>query len=293
MRRAHLLLVLAVCVAWGGNFLAAAQALSHFPAFLCTALRLSIVLVCLAPLMKPLPRGQRPLILAIAVLNGVLHFGLVFAALRLAGDISSVAVAFQAYIPMSALLAVALLKEPLDARLGAGIALAFIGVLVLRFDPLALDAPGALALTTCSGIALALATTLTRRVRGVTPLGLQAWSAAIAIPVLCAVSWVLERDQLEVIATARWLDWAGIAYSAIAASVFGHTAVFWLVQRYPVAQVTPYLLLSPLISVTLGIVVWGDRPGVELALGGAMVLSGVLVVALRGRVAPQQAPAVE
>ena len=45
----------------------------------------------------------------------------------------------------------------------------------------------------------------------------------------------------------------------------------------------PYLLLVPVFAVSLGIVVWGDRPGPRLWLGGAMVLGGVLAIALRAR----------
>ena len=39
--------------------------------------------------------------------------------------------------------------------------------------------------------------------------------------------------------------------------------------------------ILPLLAVALGIAFWGDRPGPRLYLGGAMVLGGVLVIALR------------
>ena len=68
---------------------------------------------------------------AIALLSGALHFGLNFWALRAAGDISSVAIALQSYIPMSAVLAVVFLGERIGWRTWAGIGLAFGGVLVL------------------------------------------------------------------------------------------------------------------------------------------------------------------
>ena len=45
---------------------------------------------------------------------------------------------------------------------------------------------------------------------------------------------------------------------------------------------TPLLLLTPVFAVALGVLVWGDRPGPRLWLGGALVLGGVLIVALRG-----------
>ena len=54
-----------------------------------------------------------------------------------------------------------------------------------------------------------------------------------------------------------------------------------LVQRHPVAQVTPWLLLAPVLAIGLGVAFWGDRPGPKLWIGGAMVLGGVLAIALR------------
>jgi O-acetylserine/cysteine efflux transporter len=73
-----------------------------------------------------------------------------------------------------------------------------------------------------------------------------------------------------------------VAYSALVSSLLGHGLYYVLVQRHPVAQVTPWLLLAPVLAIGLGVVFWGDRPGPKLWIGGAMVLGGVLAIALRG-----------
>jgi O-acetylserine/cysteine efflux transporter len=59
-----------------------------------------------------------------------------------------------------------------------------------------------------------------------------------------------------------------------------------------VAQVTPWLLLAPMLAVVLGMAFWGDRPGPRLWIGGAMVLGGVLIIALRAlaKMRPLQVP---
>src|SRR5688500_14989084 len=282
MPAAHFGLVLLICLAWGGNFLASAYALQHFPPFLFTALRLAVVLACLVPFLRPVARGQRVRFVVIALLSGAIHFALNFWALKRAGDISSVAIALQSYIPMSALLAVVLLGERIGWRTSAGIAIAFGGVLVLGFDPLVLDAPAALLMTLAAAFCLAISTILMRGLKGVSLFELQAWTAAIGIPFLVAVGGVIEPPAWPYIATATWRDWAGVAYSGLVASLVGHGLLYWLVQRHPVSEVTPYLLLAPVFAITLGILVWGDRPGPKLVVGGAMVLAGVLIVALRG-----------
>ena len=281
MPASHLALILAICLAWGGNFLASAIALKHFPPFLFTALRLAVLLVCLFPFLKPIARGQRLRVGAIALLSGALHFGLNFWALRAAGDISSVAIALQSYIPMSAVLAVVFLGERIGWRTWAGIGLAFGGVLVLGFDPLVLDAPAALLMTLTAALMLAAGTTMMRGVRGVDVFQMQAWTALLGIPVLVAISAAIEPPAWPLMQSAAGKDWAGVAYSGLIASLVGHGLLYWLVQRHPVSQVTPYLLLAPVFAITLGVLVWGDRPGPKLVIGGAMVLGGVLLVALR------------
>ncbi len=61
----------------------------------------------------------------------------------------------------------------------------------------------------------------------------------------------------------------------------GHGLYYVLVQKHPVAQVTPYLLAAPLLATLLGIWLLHDQVGPRLWLGGAMVLGGVLAIALR------------
>src|SRR5690606_35866265 len=78
-----------ICLAWALNFLTSALALREIPPFLFTAVRLAILAVLLAPFLKRPAQGQWPLLLAVAVCNGVLHFGLSFWALHVAGNLSS------------------------------------------------------------------------------------------------------------------------------------------------------------------------------------------------------------
>lgn len=277
-----LALVLLICLAWAGNFLASAAALKHFPPFFFTALRLIVVLICLARYLQPIPLALRRRLLLVALCNGALHFGFNFWAIATAGDISSVALSLQSYIPMTALLAWWLLGERPTRSTLLGIAVAFAGVAVLGFDPLVLDAPLALGLSLIAAATLALGTTLLRTVGGLHTFQIQAWTAAISIVPLLLVAALFEPVSLTLVTEARWQDWAGVLYSALAASLVGHGLLYVLLQRHPVAQVTPLLLMTPVFAVTLGVVVWGDRPGPRLLIGGALVLGGVLIVALRG-----------
>ncbi len=279
----HLVLLLLICLAWAGNFLGSAIALRDLPPFLFTLLRMLLVAALLAPFLHWPPPGQWPRLVAVALLCGGLHFALSFWSIQLAGNLASPAILMQSYVPMATLLAVVLLGERIGLPTSLGIALSFAGVLVLGFDPLVLAAPKSLLLMLASAALLALGMVLMRGLHGLHPLGQQAWSALIGIVPLVIISAAFETGQMDAIARAPWGAWAGVAYSAVVASALGHGLFYWLVQRYPVSQVTPYLLLTPVFAIALGIFFWGDRPGPRLLIGGAMVLGGVLTIALRAR----------
>ena len=108
---------------------------------------------------------------------------------------------------------------------------------------------------------------------------------------LLALSAVFEPGNWQALREASWIGWGGAAYSALFASLLGHGLYYVLVQRHPVAQVTPWLLIAPMLAVVLGIVFWGDRPGPRLWIGGAMVLGGVLFIALRAMSKSRTLPA--
>ena len=276
-----LALVLLICLAWAGNVLTSALALREIPPFLFTALRFVMLGVALLPFMKRPPPGQWPRLLAVGLCLGVLHFGLSFTSLKLAGDLSSPAIAMQSYVPMTALLGWLMLGERFAWRTGLAIAVSFAGVLVLGFDPIVLDHPASLVTMLVSALFLALATVLMKPLKGLDVFSQQGFIAWISLAPLLAISTVLEPGGIAHLAKVSWVAWAGAAYAAFVASLLGHGLYYVLVKRHPIAQVTPWLLLSPVLAIVLGVLFWGDRPGPRLLIGGAMVLGGVLIIALR------------
>jgi O-acetylserine/cysteine efflux transporter len=288
-----LMLALLVCVAWAGNFLASALALREMPPLLFTGLRLALLALLLGVFLRRPGPGQWPRLLLIALCVGVLHFGLSFWALKLAGNLSSPAIVMQSYVPMSVLLAWAVLGERFGWRTGAAVALSFAGVLVLGFDPLVLRNPASLLMMLASAFFLAVGTVLMRDLGGVSRYGMQAWTAVIGVGPLLGLSLWLEPGGFAALRTLGWVPWFGVAYAAVVASLVGHGIYYTLIQRHPVSKVMPWLLLTPLLAMALGIAFYGDTPGPKLWLGGAMVLGGILVIALRTQAKARPAPAAE
>ena len=287
----HFLLLGFICLTWAGNFLAAAWVVNQMEPLSFTVMRFLLVLALLLPLLRPPARDQWLRLLLTCWTMGGIHFALLFVALGRSTDVSSIALLMQIYIPLSTLLAVLFLGERIGWRTSSGILIAFAGVLVMNLDPLVLAQLDVVALVLLSALSLAIGTMLMRRVEGIRVLNFQAWNALLSLPLLVGLTWALGQPTLpEMDILSRPSVWGAIAYSAIGASILGHGGFYWLIQRHEVNTVTPYLLLVPVLAVLLGVLVWGDRPGPRLLIGGGMVLAGVLWITLRMRFRRRAAP---
>lgn len=290
MSRRDFLYLGAICLAWAGSFLMSAYGLREIPPLMFAALRLGLLAIVLAPFVKRPPAGRWRNLLVLGLFNGTINFGLSLWSIKLAGDLSSPSIVQQCYVPMAAVLAWMLLGERFAWRTGSGIVISFAGVLVLGFDPLVLDQPLSVVLMLGSSLSIALGTIAARQLRGIDAISAQGWTAILSVPPLFVSSVLFEPSSLAAVAQASWLAWTGVAYAALISSLLGYGLYYVLVQRHPIALITPYLLLSPVLSVALGIAFWGDRPGPRLWVGGAMVLGGVLVIALRTRAKAKPMP---
>jgi len=283
MKLRDLLLVLLVCLVWGFHFIIGAKGMEALSPLVFMILRFALLLVLMLPFLHRPPAGQWLRLAAACTLINALHITFMFWALSRSADVTSIAIIQNMYIPMAVLLAIPLLGEKTGWQTLAATLAAFLGVMIIGFDPLVLNQLDALGIILLSAFFQALGSVLLRGVRGVTPLGFQAWSALFALPVMVLASLLFEQGQIASIRSAQWLHWACILYSVLLASVVGHGLFFHLVQRTPVPVLMPYMLMMPVFASLFGVLVWGDRPGPRLLTGGGIVLAAILFITLRGR----------
>jgi len=283
MKLSDLSILMSICLIWGFNFVAGAKGTQQFSPLMFMVLRFALLLVLTLPFLRLPPKTQWPRLAAAALSIGSVHFCFLFWALKRSGDVSSVAIVQQTYVPIAVLLAVVMLGESIGWRRIMAIGLAFLGVLILGFDPHVLAQPDALGLALLSAFFQALGSIFLRGIAGVSAMNFQAWTAVISLPLLLTLSLVLEGGQLESIRGAHALHWASVAYTAIGASVAGHGLFYYMAQRHPISTIMPYMLMMPVFAVIFGVLVWGDRPGWRLLAGGSLVLLGILVITLRTR----------
>lgn len=283
--------IAAIILIWGVNNAAAKVATGALPPFFVGGLRFAIALVVLIPFLRP-PFPPWRQVAPILILLGPLHFGLIYYGFSIVKNLSPLVVSLQLWIPMTAFFAWRVLGETMAPSGLAGMAVAFIGVAWMSFDPHAAgDLPGILIGVVASGM-WALGTVWVRRTPGVTPLKMQALTSVVGAPVLLGASFLFEPHVLARAAAADWTIWAMVVWAALASTVGASALLFWLVQRREPGRVTPWFLLTPLLSCGIGIGVMGDQLTPQLMLGGAATLTGVALVALSERRAALSAAAV-
>jgi len=272
-------IVLVINLVWGLTFIAGKLGLNELPPIWFTGLRFAMLLVVLAPLLRWVP-GQMPRILAIAAFSGAIHFSLQYTALKMAEDVSTIAIVSQMTLPFAVILAVFMLGERLSAFRLFGIAAAFGGVLIIGFDPRVLTYGVAVILSMLACLAIAIAQVMMRDLRNVPVFMLQSWVALISAPGLIGLSLIFESGQIEASRAASWAAWGNLAFTAFGSSLLGFGGMYYLLKRYPVSLVTPMFLLAPVFAVVAGVLMLGDVLTVRILIGSAITLAGVLAVTL-------------
>lgn len=277
-----LALLLGINLIWGVNLVVSKIGLAGIPPLLFTSLRFAILAAILAPWLR-VRRGQMGVVVVAALFIGALQFGLYFWGLSLASNVASVAIANQLTVPFSTLLSIALLGEVVHWRRWSGITLAFAGVLIMGFDPDIASQWQSLSLVISGGFVGCVGLIAIKKLQGFSALELQAWIAWLSLPVLLVLTAEFERPDLSALTHVGLDAWGSLLYTAIAASLIGHTIYFYLVQRYPVTSVAPVTTLSPVFSVILCVLFLGEVLSTRLLVGGACTLAGVAIITLRER----------
>jgi len=229
-------------------------------------------------------------ILLIGMLLGVVHYPFMFSAMYLTDNISAVAIAAQLVVPFSTIVAVLYLKEQIGITRTIAIALSFIGVVVISFEPIGADHVLSLVLTTVAAAAMAAAAIMMRRLNNAGVFNLQFWIAATASVSLIVLTVLFESPSYEKLVSFELVDYWSPVYSAVGATIIGHGSFYYLLQRYEVNDVAPFITLSSLFAVGFGIVLLGDQMTSRVIVGGMLTLIGVTVIATRGAQSTARVP---
>jgi O-acetylserine/cysteine efflux transporter len=283
--RHPVLMMLGLNILWSITLVASKVGINQFPPLLFSNLRFAVFALPLLPFLRWYP-GQMRYLLTAALLSGGLPIALLSAGIKYSGDISAAAIATQLTVPFTTLLSIWLLGEVVHWRRWTGIIISLLGMSIFSFDSHMFDHRVGLALVIISsGIGALGLIMVKRRAARLWPLQLQALIAWSGLSLMLVLTLMLESGQAAALAHADWRGWSAVLITAIVGNLTAHSGFYTLVRAHPISRLAPLNVVSPILSVVLGVLILGDRLTGRGMLGGGLVLVGVLIIAIReGRI---------
>ncbi len=269
-----------VAFLWGSHFVVLkGGAFAEAPPFLFMAVRFALVALVTLPFVKWPTRAETRQIAVLSLLLGFGHFGLV--AWSIDGLDASVAIILtNTHTAFSAALAWVVFRERLGLARGAGMALAFGGVVLIAGAPGGAQALPPVLAALAASIAWTVANFRVKRLPTIDGAMLNTWLALLAVPQLALASLLFERNEWGRVAHFDRGGLAALLYSALLVYVVGYGLWFGLVRRNPVNRVVPFTLLVPVFGVGLSVLFLGETLTLAFLLGACATTAGVALIVL-------------
>jgi O-acetylserine/cysteine efflux transporter len=282
----HLLLALGVALIWGVNFVVIAWGLTELPPLLMAALRFAFA--ALPAFFLPRPKLSWPTMIAIAGALFVGHYAFLYPAMAVGmpPGLASIALQVQAFFTIA--IAAVLLGERPGPRRIAGSAIAFLGLALIATTVGGDVTVAGFALTMAAAACWGTGNVLLRRAGSVDMLATVTWLSIVPPLPLLAMSLAIEGPA-EIATSLAGIGWVGIGavfYMAFLSTTFGFGVWGHLLKLYPAATVAPFSLLVPVFGMSSAALMVGETFSWMRLAGGALILIGLAIVALRRRPPP-------
>ncbi len=280
---------LLLCLIWGSTWLFIKLGLSDLPPFTFAGIRFVIASAILFAIMAArrlsLPRNRSDwMLLAISgVLSFSLNYGLLFWGEQYIS--SGLAALLQATIPAFGLVIAHfyLPGEQITSAKIFGVVMGVAGVGVIFSNQLSVAGPRALAgcAALVVGSACAAYANVLVKARGakLDPAILAGGQMLFGLIPLLLIGIPLEGNPFHF----HWTRMAFVSlfYLAIVGSVVAFLLYYWLVQHMEVTKTMLIALVTPVIAVSLGVLVLSEELNWRTFAGGVMIISGIGLIVLR------------
>ena len=277
----HLFILLFIAIAHGSAFPFTKLVLNDsVPPILMASLRMGLVLLILIPFWKfKIPEKKYlPSLVALSISMGVLVYVFMTLALYYSSIISPVIVGSQLAIPFGILASAFMLNENISPKKWFLILTAFIGVLIIFFDPKLVDNFLGLFYASLMALAFAFAQVFSRKLRDLDISLTNAFTGLFGFIILLIASYYIEKSTLLTIKSISLNSWILISYQAIVVSLGAHLLMFYLYKFYTVGQIFPSYSLFPLFGIALSYLIFGEVPTILFIMGGIIVIGSVFLL---------------
>ena len=269
-----LLLAISVPLLWGVGFVVTKPGMEVFPPMLINGLRWSLSGLILVWFF-PIPKKYLINIFMVSIISCTLQYSLTFSGLNLI-DASSAVLFVQSEVPFGVLIAYFYLKEKPIFKNILGLIIAFVGLIVLSGSPNLAGKYIGVILVLCGAFTWSLGQILIKPIsEKINGFVLTAWVGIFAGPQLILCSQLIEGNVYKNILEADFNAWLIVLYLGILMNALGYSIWYYVLGKYAINKILPVMLLLPVTGVITAIVLLGERPNINVLIGGIIIIFGV------------------
>ncbi len=276
----YVVFTLFVCLIWGVNFAVMKIGLMQLDPYLFGLVRFVIVSLILLPWLKIVP-GSMLNLFWLGNMIGGLQFALVFLGMDMTDHVSAMSVVVQMNIPITLILAHFLLSERMSYWRTGGVIVAFFGVVIITLEPEILE-EGVVVLIILSATTLySMGVILMRKMSTVPVFQTQAWVSFYSVPAFLALTLIFEKDQVSQILNVDMIGISMVLYTSILSTIVGYGGMNYLIKRFPVTLISPFLVSVPVFATISSVIFLGETLSLKFILGSIVTLSGLGIIHFR------------
>ena len=269
-----------VCLIWGVNFAVMKIGLMQLDPYLFGFVRFSIVLLILLPWLKIVPGSMLNLFFLGNMIGG-LQFALVFLGMDMTDHVSAMSVVVQMNIPITLILAHFLLSERMSYWRTGGVIVAFCGVVIITLEPEILEEGVVVLIILAATTLYSMGVILMRKMSAVPVFQTQAWVSFYSVPIFLALTLVFEKDQVSQVLNVDMVGASMVLYTSILSTIVGYGGMNYLIRRFPVTLISPFLVSVPVFATISSVIFLGETLSPKFILGSAVTLSGLGIIHFR------------
>ena len=262
----------------GFGFVIAKPAFESFPPILLMGIRF-IFAASILIWWFPIPKGYLKKIFIASLIANTLQYSITYTGLNLI-DASAAVLLVQTEVPFGVIFAYFMLKEIPTIRALMGISVAFVGVYILTGSPNLDGKFIGIALTILGSAIWALGQVIVKPLsKEINPLALVAWLAFFSGPILIGISNMLEGNSLNYLTNASINHWMIAIYIGFIMQPVTYGCFYYVLKNNPLYKVLPIVTMGiPPTGLLAAIFILGEKPTVELFIGGSVIIIGVLMI---------------
>ncbi|PDH19210.1 MAG: EamA family transporter [Pelagibacterales bacterium MED-G42] len=262
----------------GFGFVIAKPAFESFPPILLMGIRF-IFAASILIWWFPIPKGYLKKIFIASFIANTLQYSITYTGLNLI-DASAAVLLVQTEVPFGVIFAYFMLKEIPTIRALVGISVAFVGVYILTGSPNLDGKFIGIALTILGSAIWALGQVIVKPLsKEINPLALVAWLAFFSGPILIGISNILEGNSLNYLTNASINHWMIAIYIGFIMQPITYGCFYYVLKNNPLYKVLPIVTMGiPPTGLLAAIFILGEKPTVELFIGGSVIIIGVIMI---------------